>query len=104
MEKRSCTRIGATLRVEFDCSNTICCCTAINLSEKGMLLKASDIFFPMDTRFEIFIHLKGEVLEVPVRVNRLVKTDDVYDGIGIELIDPPPAYVNFIGSLRNDSC
>lgn len=103
MEKRSCARISATLRVEFDCSNTICCCTAVNLSERGMLLKASDIFFPMDTHFEIFIHLKDEVLEVPVKVNRLVKTDDTYDGIGIELIDPPMAYMDFIGSLRNAS-
>jgi hypothetical protein len=103
MEKRSSKRITATLRVEFDWSNTICCCIAVNLSEKGMLLKTSDIPFPMDTHFEIYIHLKGEVLEVPVKVNRLVKTDDVYDGIGIELIDPPASYVDFISNLRNSS-
>ena len=103
MEKRASNRITATLRVEFDYSNTICCCTAINLSEKGMLLKTSDILFPLDTRFEIFIHLKDEVLEVPVKVNRLIKTDNVYDGIGIELIDPPPSYVEFISNLRKAS-
>lgn len=101
MERRSSKRVTATLRVEFDCSNTICCCNAINLSERGMLLRTSDIFFPMNTRFEIFIHLKGEVLEVAAKVNRLVKTDAVYDGIGIELIDPPLAYVDFISSLRD---
>ena len=103
MEKRSAERINATLRVEFDWSNTICCCTAVNLSEKGMLLKTSDISFPLDTHFEIYIHLKGAVLEVPVKVNRLVKTDNVYDGIGIELIAPPPLYVDFISNLRDAS-
>lgn len=103
MEKRSSRRITATLRVEFDCSNTICCCNAINLSEKGMLLKTSDILFPLETHFEIFIHLKGEVLEIPAKVNRLVKTDNIYDGIGIELIAPPPSYVDFISALRDSS-
>jgi hypothetical protein len=91
------------VRVEFDWSNTICCCNAINLSEKGMLLKTSDICFPLDTHFEIYIHLRGDVLEVPVKVNRLIKTDNVYDGIGIELIDPPLSYVDFISDLRNSS-
>jgi hypothetical protein len=103
MEKRSSERISATLRVEFDWSNTICCCTAVNLSEKGMLLKTSDILFPLDTHFEIYIHLRGEVIEVPIKVNRLVKTDNIYDGIGIELIDPPLAYVDFIKTLRDSS-
>jgi hypothetical protein len=103
LEKRAHTRIASTLRVEFDCSNTICCCTATNLSEKGMLLKTSDILFPMDTHFEIYIHLKGKVLEVPVKVNRIVKTDNTYDGIGIELMDSPPAYVEFINNLRDAS-
>lgn len=103
MEKRSHKRIPFTLRVEFDCSNTICCCTAANLSENGMLLKTSDIPFPMDTRFEIYVHLKGEVLEVPAKVSRLLKTDNVYDGIGIELIDPPASYVDFIKDLRRSS-
>jgi len=100
MEKRSSKRISATLRVEFDWSDTICCCNAVNLSEKGMLLKTSDILFPLDTHFEIYIHLKGEVLEVPIKVNRLVKTDNIYDGIGIELLDPPPAYVDYISDLK----
>jgi len=101
MEKRSHKRIAATVRVEFDCVNTICCCTATNLSETGMLLKTYDINFPMDTQFDIFIHLKGAVLEVPVKVSRIVKTDNVYDGIAIELITPPRAYVEFISSLEN---
>jgi hypothetical protein len=103
MEKRAHTRIAGTLRVEFDCSNTICCCTATNLSEKGMLLKTSDILFPMDTHFDIFIHLRDEVLEVPVKVSRIVKTVNTYDGIAIELIDPPRAYVDFINSRRDAS-
>jgi hypothetical protein len=73
----------------------------LNLSENGMLLKSADINFPLDTQFDIFIHMKGEVLEVPVRVTRLIKTNHMYDGIGIELINPPKIYYDFIHNLRS---
>jgi hypothetical protein len=103
MERRFYERITALLRVEFDCNNTICCGSVINLSEKGMLLKMQEIPFPLDNQFEILIPLKGEVLIAPVKVSRLVKTDNVYDGMGIELIDPLKKYSEFINNLKKNN-
>ena len=100
MEKRSYKRISANIRAEFDCTRTICCCKVINLSENGMLLKSTDINFPINMQFEIFVHIKGEVLELPVRVSRLIRTNHTYDGIGIELINPPKIYFEFVHDLR----
>jgi hypothetical protein len=103
MERRSYERITARLRVEFDCSNTICCGSVINLSEKGMLLRTPVIHFPLDQQFEIFIPLKSEVLIAPVKVSRLVKTRNFYDGMGIELIDPSEKYSEFINYLKKNN-
>jgi len=100
LEKRSFERITTHLSVEFDCNNTICCSAVVNLSEKGMLLRTSEILFPMETNFDIFIHFKEEVLILPVKVNRLVKSGNVYDSIGIELINPPEKYLNYVARLR----
>jgi hypothetical protein len=101
MEKRYYERITTRLRVEFDCNNTICCSAVINLSENGMLLRTKDIYFPLDTKFEIFMHLKEEVLIVPVKVSRLDKTANNYDIIGIELINPPQKYFDYVDNLRS---
>jgi hypothetical protein len=103
VERRSCERISARVRVEFDCSNTICCGSVINLSEKGMLLRTPVIHFPLDKQFEIFIPLKNEVLITPVTISRLVKTHNVYDALGIELIDPPRKYSEFINKLKKNN-
>jgi len=101
IEKRSFERFDTCLRVEFDCNNTICCSAVINLSENGMLLRTREILFPMDTEFEIFIHLKDKVLIVPVRVRRLDKSENIYDIIGLELINPPQKYFNYIEMLKS---
>ena len=100
-EKRSFERIDTCLRVEFDCNNTICCSAVINLSENGMLLRTREILFPMDTEFEIFIHLKDKVLIVPVRVRRLDKSANIYDSIGLELINPPQKYFDYVDMLKS---
>ena len=101
MEKRSFERISTRLRVEFDCNNTICCSAVINLSENGMLLKTRELFFPLDTKFEIFIHMDAEVLILPVKVSRLDKSENIYDILGLELINPPQTYFDYIDRLRS---
>ena len=101
MNRRSHERFNTRLRVEFDCNNTICCSAAINLSENGMPWITAEILFPLDTEFEIFLHLKEKVLVVPAKVCRLIKTENIYDAIGIELINPPQAYFEYVDSLRS---
>jgi len=103
IEKRSFERIDTRLRVEFDCNNTICCSAVINLSENGMLLRTRELFFPLETKFEICLHLKEEVLIVPVKVRRLDKSVNIYDSIGLELINPPQKYFDYVDRLRSSS-
>ena len=101
MEKRSYNRIPTGVRVEFDCNFTICCSAAINLSENGILLRTRELSFPLDREFEIFIHLKENVLILPVQVIRLAKSENIYDIIGVELIKPPQNYFDYVHRLRS---
>ena len=101
MEKRSYSRIPTGVRVEFDCNYTICCSAAINLSENGMLLRTMELSFPLDKEFEIFVHLKADVLILPVKVSRLAKSENIFDIIGVELIKPPQNYLEYVDRLRN---
>ena len=100
MEKRSSDRITTRLRVEFDGNNTIYCSKVINLSEQGMLIRTAELNFPLDTQFDIFLHMEDTILEIPVKVRRLAKEGDTYDSLGVELIYPPQAYLEFVTNVR----
>ena len=99
MEKRDAERIQANLDVNYYCGNTVCHGTVTNISEKGMFINTK-IEFPFDLNFELNIQLGTEMLKAPVTVKRIVRTDNYYGGIGVELSDPPRSYLEFIERLK----
>jgi desulfoferrodoxin-like iron-binding protein len=54
----------------------------------------------MRARFEVTIPFEGDVLKVPVKVRRLLKRENAYEAIGLEIINPPKKYLDFINALR----
>ena len=98
MEKRTFKRIPANL--EFHCFNTKNFGTVTNISEKGMLIKSQKIELPLEMQFEISIPVKEEILNIPVKVNRLTKSNGYYDGMGVELMEQPQKYLKQIEMLR----
>jgi hypothetical protein len=76
------------------------CSKVINLSEQGMLIMTAELNFPLDMQFDIFLHMQDDIIEIPVKVRRLVKKGDSYDSLGIELINPPQKYLEFVNNLR----
>ena len=100
MERRTYKRINESIKVGFRCCNMDYWGTIINLSEKSMLISTRNISFPFESQFEIFVPLHKEVLNIPIKVSRLLKTGDIYNGIGVELINPTQEYLEFVDSLR----
>ncbi len=98
MEKRAFQRIPAYL--ESHCFNIDYFGTVTNLSEDGMFIRSQKIIFPLELQFEISIPLKGEILNVPVKVERITKSNKYYDGIGVRLLKQPKNYLKFIERLR----
>ncbi len=95
MEKRAFDRIPSNLYVRLCFENDINSGKLINLSKNGIFINTK-VFFPLKTQFEILLPLEEEILKIPVKVARLSKKDDIYDGIGAELIESPLKYLEFV--------
>ncbi len=95
MEKRVSKRIPAKLALRFPCADTSCSGIVSDLSENGMFINTK-ICFPIQLKFELLIPLKNEILNVPVKIARIVKTDDVYDGMGVEMTDLSKEYLKYL--------
>ena len=100
MDKRAFERISANLEVNYYCGNTVCHGTVTNLSEKGMFINTK-IEFPFDLNFDLHISLDKEFLKTAVTVKRIVRTDNYYGGIGVELSDPYRNYLEFLQRLKH---
>lgn len=53
-------------------------------------------FLPLKTKLEIHLPIGEEILKVPVKVARLSQKDEIYDGIGAELLESPARYLKFV--------
>jgi hypothetical protein len=75
--------------------------TVSNLSEKGMFINVTEMTFPLDIQFEVMIPRKGQTLRIPVNLNRIEMSPDSQDGIGVELLNPPKEYLEFVKDLKS---
>ncbi|NOZ67922.1 MAG: PilZ domain-containing protein [Deferribacteres bacterium] len=102
MQRRSSERVSVNINVRFCCEDRGYSGTVRNLSENGMFISTRDMRFPFDTNFKVLIPVEDYVLTVPVKVSRITKTSDSYDGIAVELLNPPTKdYLKFIEFLKS---
>jgi Tfp pilus assembly protein PilZ len=102
MQKRAFERVNTRLDARFFCGNMFYSGIITNLSENGMFISTKRCL-PFDSTFEILIHLEDEILKVPVKVTRIVKTEGFYDGMGVELLERPRNYLEFVNQLKSTS-
>ena len=99
MQKRVYDRLPANVDVKFFYGNMFYSGIITNLSEHGMFIRTRRCL-PFESKFEIFFHLKDDVLKVPAKVTRIVKTDVFFDGMGVELFNQPAQYLEFVNSFK----
>ena len=100
MHKRAFERIFVTnIEVKFSCCNENYTGKITNISENGMFIR-TECNFPFEPRFEVLIPRKEGGLKVPVKVARMIKTKNFYDGFGVEVLEQPDEYLEFINSLK----
>ncbi len=99
MEKRAYERITTSLEVRFFYGIQLCSGIVTNCSENGMCINSS-MCLPFDTRIELLIPFKEDVLKVPVKVKRLEKTDVAYEKMGVELLYSLPKYLELVNILK----
>jgi hypothetical protein len=112
MKKRAHERIPADLEVNFMCENSSYTGRVTNLSKNGMYIEAEtplpfrskfEVFFPFNLKLGINIPNGDEVLEVRVKVRRLVKKDDYFNGMGVELTNISDEYLEFLSGINHYS-
>lgn len=99
-QKRSSERIPASLVVKFAHRGSICYGLITDISKSGMRINAG-VCLPSNSSLKLLLPLKEEVLELPVKVRRLVKTDAFYDIMGVEVLKPPDKYLSIVDSFKS---
>jgi hypothetical protein len=66
------------------------------MSANGMFIVSKKIRFPLESQFVICIPLKVRDLNVHVKINRITKSNGYYNGIGVEILDPPKKYLETV--------
>ncbi|MEW6599469.1 MAG: PilZ domain-containing protein [Nitrospirota bacterium] len=102
MHRRAFERVPVNITVRFCCGNDDCNGTVSDLSEKGMFICTENMCFPFNSEFKLAFPLGDEILNLSVKVRRITKTADRYDGIGIELLSLPKGYLDYIETLRQN--
>jgi hypothetical protein len=89
------------LKVRFRNCNTTYSGIVRNLSKNGLLINVKEMCFPFESEFEILMYVHNDILNIPVKLLRIQMSPHGYDGLGVELIDPPQKYIDFIERIRS---
>lgn len=100
MLSRAYERISVQVEAKVYCNTTVFSGIIVNASENGLFLK-THMDFPFDMNIQLLIPTGDGILHLPVKVTRIVKSDDIYDGLGVELMQPSPPYLEFVKTLKN---
>ena len=71
----------------------------MNISGNGMYIN-SEMCFPIKSSFRVFIQLKDGILKVPVKIVRTVKSGNIYEGMGVKLLNLPKKYLELLSNKR----
>ncbi len=106
MKKRAYKRTSVNVPVSFFCDNEEYTGTMKNLSNNGIYIETelcpalkSILRAVIPAKIIIHIPSRNGVVEVPVKVRRLAKTDGNYVGIGVELANPQENFLAFVDSI-----
>ncbi len=86
------------MEIRFPCLGTFFSGTVKDLSEKNLFIN-SIICFPVGSTLEMIILSKKKVLTVPVKVKRVMNTDGIDKGMGVEVLNLPKEYLEIVIGL-----
>ncbi len=71
----------------------------MNISENGMLIKTHDNVLPLDLEMDIVIANRDSTMSIPVKLNKFIISPDYNDSIGVEILNPPEEFLDFVRSF-----
>jgi hypothetical protein len=98
MEKRNFKRIQIKIDARFFYGNLFYSGTVLNVSENGMFINTKR-FLPIDSMFVVIVRSNHNYFKVIAKVKRSQKSNDISNGVGVELLSPSTDYLKFINNL-----
>ena len=102
MQKRRSPRVIKRLEVRFTTGEINYTGITSNLSKEGIFIRTQK-GLPPQTIIEIELYLaSGKAIKLRGQVKRTIKTpfQAIKNGMGIELINPPREYIEFLKTLQ----
>lgn len=102
MQKRRSIRVIKRLEVKFFLADVSYTGISSNFSEHGLFIRTKKGLAP-GTLLKLQLHLpSGKTLTLNGLVKRTIKTplQDIKNGMGIELTNIPPEYLEFLKSIQ----
>jgi hypothetical protein len=99
-EKRAYPRKSSNLYARLYCGEKTFTAVVTNISKNGMRIKSSKRL-PIMSKSQIFIPLIQVVLKSSIKIVRLIRTDDVYYGMGVQVLHPKKDYLNLVEDLKH---
>ena len=102
MKKRAFERVDSSIQVRFSYGNSIYPGIVNNLSENGMRIRTNNCL-PFKSKFEVHFPATEEVVTLPAKVIRLVKSNDFFYAMGVELLNPSMKYLKYVRDFKWES-
>ena len=64
------------------------------------MLIYSEVNLPIKSSFEILISINNKIVKLPAVFVRLEKEGNHYKGMGVELLNPPIKYLEYVRALN----
>jgi len=96
---RTVDRIPVLIDVKINYDKSVYMGTLMNISESGMFIRTNKMPSPLQSQIEISILLNEEVICVSGKLVREENIRGYYNGIGVEVLNPPQNYIDFIDNL-----
>ena len=96
---RTVDRIPVLIDVKINYDKSVYIGTLLNISESGMFIRTNKMPSPLQSQIEISILLNEEVIRVSGKLVREENIRGYYNGIGVEVLNPPQNYMDFIDNL-----
>ena len=96
---RTVDRIPVLIDVKLNYDKSVYTGTLMNISESGMFIRTNKMPSPLQSQIEISILLNEEVICVSGKLVREENIRGYYNGIGVEVLNPPQNYIDLIDNL-----
>ena len=99
MNRRSFKRIYGNFNARFFYDDIMHTGTISNLSGNGMYIEMDMCLYYYKSKFNVQLLLINRTLDIPVKISRLEEKHGFYYTMGVELVNPPEEYLDFVASL-----